>query len=207
MITFGREWLTLIRTFVWLGLRRTVGVKATFVAYAFLAAFLTLGLAVFGFAAFTFLGLLAGFCAGLATLIVGCLGCLCCWFLVFLWALGRLLWWFLECLGFLDLLWCHRRIQDFVRGGPMPSWHPGGGKALLAPLDPRLTIWGSNFLWGGGAKAPLPPPLDPRLGVLGFLALGLVTLVGFSTLPNLKEPAAPVPFVWTSLPATTADLR
>ena len=47
----------------------------------------------------------------------------------------------------------HRRIQDFVRGGgARPSWPP--------PLDPRLTIWGSNFLWGGGGggKAPLPPP-------------------------------------------------
>ena len=43
----------------------------------------------------------------------------------------------------------HRRIQDFVRGG----------KALLAPLDPRLTIWGSNFLWGGqGGQGPLAPP-------------------------------------------------
>ena len=50
--------------------------------------------------------------------------------------------------------------------------------------------------------------LTAFFGVLGFLAaLGLVTFVGFSTLPNLKEPAAPVPFVWTSLPATTADLR
>ena len=49
----------------------------------------------------------------------------------------------------------HRRIQDFVRGG--------GGQGPLGPLDPRLTIWGSNFLWGGGGgKAPLPP-LDPRL--------------------------------------------
>ena len=50
--------------------------------------------------------------------------------------------------------------------------------------------------------------LTAFFGVLGFLAaLGLVTFVGFSTLPNLKDPAAPVPFVWTSLPATTADLR
>ena len=63
------------------------------------------------------------------------------------------------------ITWKHRRIQDFVRGGkallPPPR---GGAKALLAPLDPRLTIWGSNILWGGGGgKAPLPPPLDPRL--------------------------------------------
>ena len=42
----------------------------------------------------------------------------------------------------------HRRIQDFVRGG-------GQG-----PLGPRLTIWGSNILWGGGGggNAPLAPP-------------------------------------------------
>ena len=34
----------------------------------------------------------------------------------------------------------HRRIQDFVRGG-------------------RLTIWGSNILWGGGGgQGPLGPP-------------------------------------------------
>ena len=46
--------------------------------------------------------------------------------------------------------------------------------------------------------------LTTFFGVFGFLALGLVT---FSTLPNLKEPAAPVPFVWTSLPAAPADLR
>ena len=55
----------------------------------------------------------------------------------------------------------HRRIQDFVRGGQGPLGPPpgGGGKALLAPLDPRLAIWGSNFLWGGGGtKAPLAPP-------------------------------------------------
>ena len=58
----------------------------------------------------------------------------------------------------------HRRIQDFVRGGqgPLGPRGGGGGKAFLAPLDPRLTIWGSNFLWGG-PKAPLAPPLDPRL--------------------------------------------
>ena len=44
----------------------------------------------------------------------------------------------------------------------MPSWPPGGGGQ--GPLGPRLTIWGSNILWGGGgAKAPLPPPLDPRM--------------------------------------------
>ena len=44
----------------------------------------------------------------------------------------------------------HRRIQDFVRGGARPSW---------PPLDPRLTIWGSNFCGeGGGGKAPLAPP-------------------------------------------------
>ena len=52
----------------------------------------------------------------------------------------------------------HRRIQDFVRGGKALLARGGGPKALLAPLDPRLTIWGSNFLWGGGANAPLPPP-------------------------------------------------
>ena len=58
----------------------------------------------------------------------------------------------------------HRRIQDCVRGGQGPLGPPGGAKALLAPLDPRLTIWGSNILWGGGAKRALwpawtrPPP-------------------------------------------------
>ena len=50
--------------------------------------------------------------------------------------------------------------------------------------------------------------LTAFFGVLGFLALGLglATLVGFSTLPNVKEQAAPVPFVWTSLPAATAEV-
>ena len=42
----------------------------------------------------------------------------------------------------------------------------------------------------------------------GFLAAGfLATFLGFSTLPSLKDPAAPVPLVWTSLPAATADFR
>ena len=59
----------------------------------------------------------------------------------------------------------HRRIQDFVTGGKaLLAPRGGGAKALLAPLDPRLTIWGSNFLWGGGgARPPWPPPPDPRL--------------------------------------------
>ena len=55
----------------------------------------------------------------------------------------------------------HRRIQDFVRGGPRPSWPPGGGaKALLA----RASLFGGAIFCGeGGAKAPLAPPLDPRM--------------------------------------------
>ena len=38
----------------------------------------------------------------------------------------------------------------------------GGGQG---PLGPRLTIWGSNILWGGGGgpRPPCPPPLDPRM--------------------------------------------
>ena len=53
----------------------------------------------------------------------------------------------------LPLIWgvTHRRIQDFVRGA----------KALLAPLDPRLTIWGSNFCGEGGGGGPLDPRLSP----------------------------------------------
>ena len=51
----------------------------------------------------------------------------------------------------------HRRIQDFVRGGQVPVG-PGGGGSMPSwpPLDPRLTIWGSNLLWGGGALGPPP---------------------------------------------------
>ena len=75
-----------------------------------------------------------------------------------------------ECRRSFPVLWFqypyHRRIQDFVRGGGKALLAPRGakallvprGEALLAPLDPRLTIWGSNFLWGGGAKAPLARP-------------------------------------------------
>ena len=50
-----------------------------------------------------------------------------------------------------------------MRGGGKALLAPEGGKALLPPLDPRLTIWGSNFLWGGGGARPPWPPLDPRL--------------------------------------------
>ena len=67
----------------------------------------------------------------------------------------------------------HRRIQDFVRGGQGPLG-PRGAKALLVPLDPRLTIWGSNFFCGGGGggKAPLAP-LDPRLMTTLYIPVSL----------------------------------
>ena len=44
----------------------------------------------------------------------------------------------------------------------------------------------------------------------GFLAAGFLatfSFLGFSTLPILKDPEAPVPLVWTIFPDSTADLR
>ena len=56
---------------------------------------------------------------------------------------------------------CHRRIQDFVRGGPRPSWPPGGGGPR--PSWPAPHYLGEQYFVGRGG--PRPPPLDPRMHV------------------------------------------
>ena len=65
----------------------------------------------------------------------------------------------------------HRRIQDFVRGGPRPSWPPGG-----------------QYFVGGG-QGPLGPPLDPRMllppSTVTLLAL-MTVFPGTATLANTE---------------------
>ena len=56
----------------------------------------------------------------------------------------------------------------FCKGGPRPSWPPGGGQGPRGPPGSAPDYLGEQFFVGrGGAKAPLPP-LDPRLPTLGL---------------------------------------
>ena len=56
----------------------------------------------------------------------------------------------------------HRRIQDFVGGGPRPPIGPPWTRAWLLCCR-KLFSHTNSYLWrvflrGGGGKAPLPPP-------------------------------------------------
>ena len=63
---------------------------------------------------------------------------------------------------------CHRRIQDFVRGGQCPLGpRGGGGKALLADPESAPDYLGEQFFVGRGGGGQGPPPLDPRLSAYG----------------------------------------
>ena len=67
----------------------------------------------------------------------------------------------------LTTIWFHRRIQDFVRGGPRPSWPPGGGGPR--PSWPAPHYLGEQYFVGrGGGPRPPWPPLDPRMGSKGY---------------------------------------
>ena len=49
----------------------------------------------------------------------------------------------------------------FCKGGGQGPLGPPGGGGGQGPLGPRLTIWGSNILWGGGGPRPPWPPPSP----------------------------------------------
>ena len=76
------------------------------------------------------------------------------------------------------------------------GWNKMDINLVHLDADPRLTIWGSNFLWGGGGGPPCPPPGSAP----GFCVLFPCGVDGHKPLDAGANPASSISMRPTLLP-------